>query len=477
MRSTVPQSPESGSCAQCGASLRSRGAPCTVCGFGDGELAPGELVDGRYQIESVLGRGGMGVVYRARDLGLGRKVALKVIASAWVRDPQMVAGFQREAAALAAVRSPHVVQVYAFGPHAGSWFFAMEHVDGRNLDVINQEHRAHGANVPLRRAVTILSQIGEGIDAVHAAGLLHRDLKPANIVVEQDTGRPVLVDFGLAMPSAAAASAGAAGTPDYMAPEQTGAGKLGAPVSVGADLYALGCTAFELLTGQVPFDAPDPGVVLWHHVNTAPPPVSSLRPRLAGFDAAIARALSKDPAARHESGAAFGRELRAAADQLDPALAVTIPPAATAAPAPVSEEPNVLRVLVVDDDPAFRKFAARAAQLAFYRMAVTVSAAPSGEEAIAQATARRPHLVLLDLDMPGLDGAETLSRMRALPGGLSIRVVVVSGKIGAADRWRFSVLGVNDFVDKPVALPALVETIGAIAQRSGWGRGDDASEP
>ena len=94
------------------------------------------------------------------------KMCFKLIAPSWVRDPEIVVGFQREAAALAAVRSPHVVQVYAFGPHARSWFFAMEHVDGRNLEAILQEHRAHGATVPLRRAVTILAQIGEGIDEV-----------------------------------------------------------------------------------------------------------------------------------------------------------------------------------------------------------------------------------------------------------------------------------------------------------------------
>jgi serine/threonine-protein kinase len=475
MPTTVRQRPDSGACARCGASLRTRGAPCHVCDAGLGELSPGTIVDNRYQIESVIGRGGMGIVYRGRDLGLGRKVALKLIAPSWGLDPAAVRGFQREASALAAVRSAHVVQVYAFGTHAGSWFFAMEHVDGCDLQLLLQEHRAHGVTIPLRRVITILSQIGEGIDAVHAAGLVHRDLKPANIIIERDTGRPVLVDFGLAVPRTEAGDERAAGTPDYMAPEQTGRDGTGAPISSAADLYALGCTAFELLTGRVPFDSADSMIVLAQHVSAPAPRVSSLRPDLTGFDAPLARAMSKDPAARHHSAAAFTGELREAAEQLYPpradavAVAIASPDARTPS---APEEASVIRVLVVDDDPAFRKFAVRASQLAFYRMAVSVAAAPSGVAAIEQATLRRPDLVLLDLDMPGLDGAETLARMRALPGGLSIRVVVVSGSLGAADRWRFSVLGVNDFIDKPVALPVLVQTVGAIAERSGWGRGD-----
>lgn len=427
------------------------------------DVTPIGLVDGRYQLESELGRGGMGVVYRATDTWLGRRSALKVIASSLARSPVATASFLREAQALASVRSQHVVQVYAFGSYERSYFFAMEYIPGRNLRQIIMEHRAHGDAVPVYRAMTILTQIADGIDAVHAAGIIHRDVKPSNIVIEEDTGRPVLVDFGLATPSDDSSLLPNLGSPQYMAPEQSRRGATANLITAQVDVYALGCTAFEALTGNLPFPSRDLAELLRMHAQSPPPPLSSFKPELAPFDAPIARALAKEPRDRYASCAELGLALTAAGARWTKGFAPSRPPSRPA----VKNAP--LRILVVDDDPAFRKVAAQAVQLAYFQhqkdLRVVVVGAASGAEAISCVESAPPDLVLLDYDMPGLDGADTLARLRGLPGGERARVIVLSETIGAVDRWRFSVLGVKDFVNKPIVFTRLVESLRSLAER------------
>lgn len=439
---------------------------CPHCGA-HADAVPPVLVDGRYQVHSELGRGGMGVVYLATDLGLQRSVALKMISPKYADDPEWVSGFHKEAVALASIRNPHVVQIYAFGGHEQAYFFAMEYVRGRNLRRILSEHRSHGEAVPVHRALTILAQLGEGLDAVHATGLVHRDVKPENIVIEEDTGRPVLVDFGLAVPSATTTEMFEGGTPDYMAPEQTWFAPFGSVITPRTDVYALGCVAFEMLTGRVVFEGDDQRAVVRAHVEKPARPASSVRVNLAPFDEAFERALAKSPQDRYASCPDLVRALAAAGDawQRNEKAITELPPP----PPPASSALlDAYRVLVVDDDPSFRRFATRAVQLAFYGAMPRITAVDSGAAAIASAARNPPDLVLLDFDMPELDGVDTLSRLRALPGGERARVVMMSGNAGGSDRWRFSILGVNDFVDKPVDLEQLVQAISAIAVRAGW---------
>ncbi len=430
------------------------------------ELAQGTVIDGRYRVESELGRGGMGLVHLARDTWLDRPLALKMIAPSWAANSAAASSFLREAKALAFVRSQFVVQVYAFGVHEGSYFLAMEYARGRTLRQILAEHRVHGDTVPTHRALTILARIAEGVDAVHAAGIVHRDIKPANIVIEEDTGRPVLVDFGLAVPRDDPSAALSMGTPHYMAPEQAGAGVPGSVVGVGTDVYALGCTAFEMLTGRLPFESDDQAQLIRMHSRKTPPAPSSIRKDLVPFDPVLLKALAKDPADRYPTCGAMAYELAEAGETWS-TKSLTLPPPPPAAPR--VERSRSLNVLVVDDDRVFAKFAAQAVQLAFFRhrkdLRVIVKGAGSGAEAVDRALQEPPDLILLDFDMPGLDGVDTLSRLRALPGGDSARVVVISGRVTSSDRWRFAVLGVNDFVKKPIDFRRLVDRLEGIAKR------------
>lgn len=429
---------------------------------------PTALIDGRYEIEAELGVGGMGIVYLARDVGLDRRVAVKVIAPTWARDSNIAQRFQQEARALAAVRSPHVVGIHAFGKHGDGYFFAMEYVKGRGLDAILEEHQKHGARLPLHRALTIFAKVCEGVSAVHAAGIIHGDVKPANIVIEDDTGRPVLVDFGLAGHGADVNDFGG-GTPSYASPEQAGLGPPGATVSTRSDVYALGCTVFEMLTGHLPFEVKDPLEMLRCHAKQPPPPVSSHAPELAAFDPIVERALAKSPDSRHESVAAFSAAMMKAAISVDKIQARGSAPTAAPPTARRRDTSRPLEVLVVDDDPDFRKFAVRAVKLAFFGMRLRVRTAMTGAEALAAGEHETPDLVLLDFDMPGLDGVQTLSEMREMAHGDRARVIVMSTPTGLlASRWRFSVLGVQDFLAKPAELKQLVETLAAIGARAGW---------
>ncbi len=456
-------------CVSCNAVTRDESATCVRCNGARFDPADVEVVDDRYALDYRLGMGAMGVVFLAHDVDLGRTVALKLVAKT-VDSPRRDA-IRREAAALAAIRNPHVVQVFDFGPHRDSFFFAMEHVRGSPVDDLLADFRAHHVHVPVHRALTIAMQIAGGLGAAHAAGIVHRDVKPSNVVIERETGRPVLVDFGLAHRVTSGHPSEVVGTPLYMAPEQW----LGNALGPAADVYGLACTLFELLTNRAPFLSAANDELLRMHALEIAPTLSSLRAELAPLDAVLARALAKAPEARYPTCEALRDALATAGGPwLDSGRATTSAPS-TIPPPPSDrvERSDAIRILVVDDDEDFRRFAKRAVQLSMIGAYVSVSIASSGQEAIASARRTPPKLVLLDYDMPDLDGLATLSALRALPHGAEARVLVVSGRTQGEERWRFAMLGVEDFVDKPVQLPALVGTLMKIAERNGWVRLDD----
>jgi CheY-like chemotaxis protein len=229
-----------------------------------------------------------------------------------------------------------------------------------------------------------------------------------------------------------------------------------------------------MLTGRLPFESTDQAQLMRQHARKTPPLVSSIKTDLGSFDRVIAKALAKDPSERYESCSEMTSALVAAGERWRTGHLTSRPPPRSV------RSGSATRVLVVDHDPAFRKIAAQAAQLAFFQywkdLRVIVAGAASGEDALDRAENDPPDLVLLDSDMPGLDAADTLSRLRAVPGGDRIRVVVLSSRVGAEDRWRFSVLGVSDFVKKPIDFHHLVESILAIAKRSGRREGTESKQ-
>jgi DNA-binding beta-propeller fold protein YncE len=276
---------------------------------------PGGLAEGRiagYRLDQPVGAGGMAVVYRAWDERLGRVVALKVLTPALAADEQFRHRFIRESHAAAAVDDPHIIPVFEAGEAAGVLFIAMRYVPGGDL---RSMLRRYGPMPPARVAMFV-SAVASALDAAHYAGLVHCDVKPANMLVDRHEGRPdhvYLSDFGLskaAMSSFRATGNGEFfGSVDYSAPEQIE----GAALDGRADQYALACTAFELLTGTPPFARDLPTAVIWAHMSTLPPTLTSRRPGLpAAADAVLARALAKAPGDRYGSCREFADALRAA---------------------------------------------------------------------------------------------------------------------------------------------------------------------
>jgi serine/threonine-protein kinase len=408
------------------------------------------MVDGRYKVVEQLGAGAMGVVYRAEDVSLGRMVALKVIEPGQRDDADAVERFKKEARTLAQVRHENVVHVYTFGPHGRSFYLAMEYVAGRGLDAIIEEHAAREAVVPRQEALVILRQIALGLSAVHARSIVHRDIKPSNIVVEQGTGRPVLIDFGLARRRSAsnAKLSMTGGTPCYMAPEQA-TDIDGTRVGPAADVYALACTAFELLTGRPVFTGGTAFAVLAAHLRDAPPPISSVRADLAPLDGVLARALAKAPEDRYPSCGAFIGDFEVAARR----LGSIFPPAET------SGVRRRVRVLVLEQDESLRRQLVRTIERALCAPgdAVEVECVALAD-ALLEAFASSPaDIVIVDDEKVGRDGTALLRAMRSMPGGADAEALLLSRQ-WVRDAKQLTELRARE-LPKPISTQALASVL------------------
>jgi DNA-binding beta-propeller fold protein YncE len=273
-----------------------------------GLLAPDTIFAG-HRIEAMVGRGGMGVVYRARQLELDRLVALKVIAPELLDDPQIRERFVREARTAARIEHPNVIPLHYAGEEDGIAYIAMRYVDGDDVRTLVREH---GVLAP-ERAAAIVAQAAAALDAIHAEAFVHRDVKPANLLLAAGD-HVYLTDFGLMKHvrsrSGATRTGHWVGTLDYVAPEQIRGGR----VDARADVYALGGVLHYMLTGHVPFDRESDEAKMWAHISDPPPLPSRLRQGLpVELDAVVERAMAKDPDARQPSAGDLGRAAFAAA--------------------------------------------------------------------------------------------------------------------------------------------------------------------
>jgi tRNA A-37 threonylcarbamoyl transferase component Bud32 len=270
-------------------------------------------VIGRCRIEAEIGRGGMGVVYRAEQLRLGRLVAVKVIAPELARDPAFRERFERESRVAASIEHPNVIPVHEAGETDGELYITMRYVQGTDL----RELISRSGRLEPHRAASLVAQVGAALDAAHAHGLVHRDVKPGNVLVagmgERD--HAYLTDFGLTkrlLSEAGLTRTGEwVGTADYVAPEQIE----GKAVDARTDVYALCCVLHQTLTGQVPYVRDSDVAKMYAHLHEPPPAVTAIAPDVpAGFDAVVARGMAKDPAERYPSAGDLGRAAVAAAE-------------------------------------------------------------------------------------------------------------------------------------------------------------------
>jgi serine/threonine-protein kinase len=298
-------------------------------------------LDGQYELECEIGRGGMGVVYRARDLRLDRRVAVKTLPPHLANDPVVRERFLREARTAGSLSHQHIVPIHRADELGGHVFFVMGYVDGESLA---QRIRARGTLEP-RDVVPILTDVADALGSAHRRGVIHRDVKAENILLDGATGSALVTDFGIARLAEAApltATGQVLGTVHYLSPEQVA----GEDVDARSDIYSLGVVGFYALAGRFPFDAPLASAVLIAHVTKTAPPLHTLAPATPrGLCDLIDRCLAKDPADRPQDCAAVVSALRAmaAAVRSAPAPVAIAPPATpTAAPLVSDTEAHVI---------------------------------------------------------------------------------------------------------------------------------------
>ncbi len=297
----------------------------SVAPFGAASDLTGRII-GKYKILQRLGRGGMAEVYKANQTTLDRFVAFKVISPLFTDDPDFLRRFEREAKAVAALRHPNIVQVFDYDVAGNLPYMVMEFIEGETLKALLDKLARHRQTLPFMQSVRIVREMGQALAYAHQQGIVHRDLKPANVMLDKG-GRVILTDFGVAKMFSSqtlTATGTTTGTPAYMSPEQA----LGQSADHRTDLYALGVLLYELVTGQVPFDADTPLAVMLKHAHAQRPSARGLRPDLPeGLERIILKSMARDANERFQTA----DEMITALGNLATAAQIPIPASAAAA--------------------------------------------------------------------------------------------------------------------------------------------------
>ena len=291
----------------------------------------GQKLSGRYEIEELLGQGGMSAVYKATDPNLKRVVAVKLIHPHLSTDPDFVRRFEEEAAAVAQLRHPNIIQVFDFNNDEDNYYMVLEFVPGETLQDHLKRLNSSGRRLSVAKAIEYMAEICDAVDYAHQRGMIHRDIKPANLMLNV-MGQAILMDFGIAKIVGGqrhTATGAVVGTALYMAPEQI----KGENPDRRADIYSLGVTLFEMLSGHPPFEADSAMTLMMMHVNDPIPDVRELNPDVPDdLVAVIDKALAKDPNDRYQSAAQMAAALRNVLTRIRAGASTETPPppAATA---------------------------------------------------------------------------------------------------------------------------------------------------
>jgi serine/threonine-protein kinase len=270
----------------------------------------GHIFGGRYEIEEWLAQGGMSTVFKAIDPNLRRTVAIKLIHSHLSGDPQFVQRFEQEAAAVAQLRHPNIIQVYDFNHEDDIYYMVLEYVEGQTLQQLLKALNSAGQRLSLTQVIEIVTTICDAVAYAHQHGMIHRDLKPANVMLNRQ-GQPILMDFGVAKmlgETQFTATGAIIGTARYMSPEQAS----GEPPDIRADIYSLGVMLYEMLIGQPPFEGDSAVAIMMKHLNEPIPNIRQLNGNVPDdLVVVVERALAKDPDERYQTAAQMAAALRA----------------------------------------------------------------------------------------------------------------------------------------------------------------------
>ncbi|MBS2019168.1 MAG: protein kinase [Deltaproteobacteria bacterium] len=395
----------------------------------------GTVIADAYEVRSILGAGGMGQVFDAYDKNLSRRVAIKA------NFPETHARYtiRVEARALAAVRHPGVVTVYAFGTHESIDYMVMEHVAGVTLT--HHLHRLDESTLPITERLDILIAVADGLAAIHRAGISHGDVKLENVLLAA-SGRVVLTDLGLVRAAYEPDEGIVAGTPAYMAPEIVSSDFKNAGWNL-VDEYAFGVLAYRVLSGAYPFDADsDLEVVLLHATAPIPKLEDAVRGIPKRLSELVTQLLAKDPNDRPATMDAVVWQLRAAREEVARADGTAAPP---------------LSVLVIDDDADIARLVAMYVKQAAPN--ADIKLAKNADEALAVFRKKPPRLVFLDLMMPKTNGLELFTYLRGVHLVDASTVVAMSAGGNDDDVQLMLELGAHDFIPKGPELRGRVNKI------------------
>lgn len=411
----------------------------------------GQKLGNRYEIIELIGEGATAAVYRGLDTRLQRTVAIKVLLP-YVDDTTR-RRFQREALAAAKLNHPNIMGIYDVGEEEGRSYLVIEYIEGRPLFSF----------IPCAPEVAAEfgRQICLALDYAHRQQLIHRDIKPANIHITP-MGQIKIMDFGLAITGESkrlTATGRIIGTPAYLSPEQA----QGLPLTYRTDIYSLGVVLYELVTGVLPFDADDIGVLLLQQVKKPPKPPSELMPDLPlAFEHVILKALAKQPEARFETAGAMAAALSGITPRTDRTLdAAVVEPPALEEVSPLEDEAAsaVIRVALADDHRVLRT--SLAMFLGEQTDIAIVGEADDGAQALAMVRREHPNVLLLDLNMPGTSGMDILPQIRST--WPDIKVLVLTGRDEDTYIVRALRAGAHGYVLKTSSEEELVRAVRDVA--------------
>ncbi len=435
------------------------------------------VLEGKYRLVNELGRGAMGTVFLAEDRTLKRQVAVKFLLPELIGSSDCAQRFHREAVAMAAIRNENVAQIFSFGEENSAPYFVMEYLDGETVENLIDSHNRRGFYIPLDDAIDVAIQSLNGLAAIHRAGAIHRDIKPANIMLTSEPMRAVIMDFGLVRDVRFQDDTRTlAGTPAYIAPELV-EGRSDADGSPLTDIYSMGVTVYELLTGSIPFGGDSWVEILQKHIAEMPVYPSVRRPGLPDkVDEVVLRAMSKDPRERYQSCEEFIEDLAAVSEHtIASGQRTSVNPAVraserTSTPRGLTrnagyQTPNRAfrstpsgrgRLLVADPDPDFRALVHGAAKSAV--PGCRVHSATDGAMTLQMVESLKPHVLLLDLNLPSVNGFEVVATLRG-DGHDDLRIIVVSSRGGNSEVGLLAAMDVHAFLPKPVDSDELAQLL------------------
>jgi len=459
------------------------------------------VLEGKYRLLDEIGRGAMGTVFRAMDNVLERLVAVKFLRPEYNSKRDYRDRFKKEAIAMARIHDPNVVRIYTYGEDAGTTYFVMEYLEGRTVESAIDAHNRRGFFIPLQKAVDMLDQTAAGLSAIHRTGVVHRDVKPGNIIVTEETERAVIMDFGLVRQlkdPRTEASHNITGTPAYIAPELVQDTSEKSDAKHLSDIYSLGATAYEVITGSIPFGGDSWVEILRRHLSDVPVLPSVRRPGLPeAFDSIILQAMDKDPVARYESADDFREDLlsvdideavqhtssppyssimrrgssssRLSKPRLTPTGSSRSTPRST--PGSRSTPHGVMRstpgyhgrLLVIDPDAGFRDIVLKSAKAAV--PGSRIISAGSGAEAVEIIERNRPDVVLLEMDLPEANGLEVCASIKGDEGTEDVEIIVATGDLKRRERQILQGMGVRYFLTKPVDPHVLAEVLRPLLEK------------